>query len=123
MLPRSAGGWQLDDAGKTGHCEARVHWAELSPRLQTTLLRVGGFDARLGPGGHMLSPGEDTEIQERLLAAMAFAAITCPTLAMRHWVRDRRAQRSSLPFIGPSGTAFIGASARLGKAGFFPRGG
>src|SRR5436190_2254940 len=64
LLPRSAAGWKLDVASK-----APIEQPEfIGPNFcafASDILRVGGYDIRLGPGRHMLSPGEDTEIQER----------------------------------------------------------
>jgi GT2 family glycosyltransferase len=84
-LPRSAGGWQLPVSQKTAIRKAEF----IGPNFcafADDVLRVGGYDTRLGPGRQMASPGEDTEIQERLLRH-GVAGYYVPDAAMHHWVR------------------------------------
>ena len=85
MLPRSAAGWEMPVLEKTQITQAEF----IGPNFAAfahDILRVGGFDTRLGPGRHMTSPGEDTEIQERLLAA-GIRGYYLPDAPMRHLVR------------------------------------
>src|SRR5262245_29700270 len=85
LLPRSAAGWRMSVTGKTEILQPEF----IGPNFAAfagDVLGVGGFDTRLGPGRHMLSPGEDTEIQERLLAA-GVRGYYLPDAPMRHLVR------------------------------------
>jgi hypothetical protein len=86
LLPRSAAGWQLDVNEKTQIAQPEFIGPNMAA-FSADVLRVGGFDTRLGPGRHMASPGEDTEIQERLLAH-DIRGYYVPQAAMRHRVRD-----------------------------------
>ena len=92
-LPRSAAGWQL-----AATQQQEIRQAEfIGPNFAAfagDVRRVGGFDPRLGPGQHMISPGEDTEIQERLLAR-GIRGFYVPDAPMRHLVR---ATATSLEF-------------------------
>jgi GT2 family glycosyltransferase len=85
LLPRSAGGWQLDVTQKTPITQPEFIGPNMAA-FAADVLRVGGFDTRLGPGRHMRSPGEDTEIQERLLAH-GVRGYYVPDAAIRHLVR------------------------------------
>jgi glycosyltransferase involved in cell wall biosynthesis len=67
LLPRSAAGWKLDAPEKTEVSRPEFIGPNFAA-FAADIRRVGGFETRLGPGGHMVSPGEDTEIQDRLLA-------------------------------------------------------
>ena len=118
LLPRSAAGWQLATPEKLV-IEKPEFIGPNFAAFADDLLRVGGFDARLGPGGHMISPGEDTEIQERLLAA-GVRGYYVSDAGMRHCVRTggatvefavQRAQRNGI---------YWGIS-RARRRGFFPR--
>src|SRR5690606_23900835 len=55
FLPRSAAGWRMD-----GDHITEIHQPEfIGPNFAAfaeDLMRVGGFDTLLGPGGHMASP-------------------------------------------------------------------
>jgi len=84
-LPRSAAGWKLDTTAKTPISQPEFIGPNFAA-FADDVLRVGGFDTRLGPGRHMVSPGEDTEIQERLLAH-GIPGYYVPDAAMRHFVR------------------------------------
>ena len=75
-----------DQSTEKTQSHSRSSSGRTSPPLPPTFCRVGGFDTRLGPGPHMLSPGEDTEIQERLLAH-GVRGYYLPDAAMRHFVR------------------------------------
>src|SRR5262249_3035621 len=59
LLPRSAAGWQLDATAKTPITRPEFIGPNLAA-FASDVLRVGGFDTRLGPGRHRPSPGEDT---------------------------------------------------------------
>jgi GT2 family glycosyltransferase len=93
LLPRSAGGLRLDVKAKT-----QIHGPLFSgpnfAAFAADIRRVGGFDIGLGPGRHMASPGEDTEIQERLLASGG-RGYYVPEAAMMHRVP---AHNSTLEF-------------------------
>jgi len=93
MLPRSAAGWKWDVTAKT-----QIHQPEfIGPNFAAfaaDVLRVGGFDTRLGPGRQMACPGEDTEIQARLLAA-GVNGYYLPNAGMHHLVR---AGSAGVPF-------------------------
>jgi GT2 family glycosyltransferase len=83
-LPRSAGGWELPVTAKTAVSRAEF----IGPNFcafAADVLCAGGYDTRLGPGRQMVSPGEDTEIQERLLRHGA-RGYYVPDAAMHHWV-------------------------------------
>jgi GT2 family glycosyltransferase len=84
-LPRSAAGWKLDVTGKQEIQQAEFIGPNFAAFAQD-ICRVGGFDTRLGPGKQMVSPGEDTEIQERLLA-QGVRGFYLPDAPMRHLVR------------------------------------
>ncbi len=84
-LPRSAAGWKLETAGKTPISQPEFIGPNFAA-FAADILRVGGFDTRLGPGRHMVSPGEDTEIQERLLAT-GVRGYFLPEAPIRHLVR------------------------------------
>jgi len=118
LLPRSAAGWRWPVTEKTEIAQPEF----IGPNFAAfagDVLRAGGFDTRLGPGSHMESPGEDTEIQARLLAR-GVRGYYLPDAALHHRVRAgacsiefaiHRAERNGI-YWG------IAASRR---PGFFPR--
>src|SRR5207302_9755747 len=57
-LPRSAAGWKLDTAVQTPISQPEFIGPNFAA-FAADVLQVGGFDTRLGPGRHMISPGED----------------------------------------------------------------
>jgi GT2 family glycosyltransferase len=118
LLPRSAAGWQLDVTGK-----AEIQQPEfIGPNFAAfaaDVLRAGGFDTRLGPGGHMLSPGEDTEIQERLLA-QGVRGYYLPEAPMRHLVR-RNAGTLEFAALRAERNGLYWGICQARKQGFFPR--
>jgi GT2 family glycosyltransferase len=85
LLPRSAAGWRLDVATKTAIRQPEFIGPNMAA-FANDVLRVGGFDTRLGPGRQMQSPGEDTEIQVRLLAN-GVRGYYLPDAPIQHWVR------------------------------------
>ncbi len=85
LLPRSAAGWRLEVTAKTAIQQPEFIGPNMAA-FANDVLRVGGFDTRLGPGRQMQSPGEDTEIQERLLAN-GVRGYYLPDAPMRHLVR------------------------------------
>lgn len=84
-LPRSAAGWQLDVSAKHAIQQPEFIGPNFAA-FAADLRRVGGYDTSLGPGKHMASPGEDTEIQERLLAA-GVRGYYLPDAPIAHLVR------------------------------------
>lgn len=117
-LPRSAAGWQMDATARH-----EIHQPEfIGPNFAAfaaDLRRVGGFDTTLGPGSHMASPGEDTEIQERLLES-GIRGYYLPSAPMQHLVRAgnitpefalHRAERNGIYF----------GLRESRRPGFFPR--
>jgi GT2 family glycosyltransferase len=118
LLPRSAAGWKLDVNEKT-----RITRPEfIGPNFAAfaaDVLRVGGFDTRLGPGRHMSSPGEDTEIQERLLASGSLGYYL-PGAAIRHFVRASGATPEFAVHRAERNGVYWGIS-QASERGFFPR--
>jgi glycosyltransferase involved in cell wall biosynthesis len=84
-LPRSAAGWRLDTQSVTEIQRPEFIGPNFAAFAED-ILRVGGFDPRLGPGRQMASPGEDTEIQARLLAS-GVRGFYVSEAAMQHFVR------------------------------------
>lgn len=85
LLPRSVAGWQMS----TTRPQPIYQPAFIGPNMAaftSDVIRIGGFDERLGPGPQMLSPGEDTDVQARLLAG-GVPGFYLPRAGMRHWVR------------------------------------
>jgi glycosyltransferase involved in cell wall biosynthesis len=118
LLPRSAGGWRM-----ATEIAAEITRPEfIGPNLAAfaaDVLRVGGFDTRLGPGRHMASPGEDTEIQERLLA-VGVRGYYLPGAAMRHLVKVGCASEKFAINRAERNGVYWGIS-QSRQAGFFPR--
>jgi GT2 family glycosyltransferase len=117
-LPRSAGGWNLPVTQQTGIRRAEF----IGPNFcafADDVLRVGGFDTRLGPGQQMVSPGEDTEIQERLLAH-GLRGYYVPGAAMHHWVRAASVTTQFALHRAERNGIYWGIS-QARSAGFFPR--
>jgi GT2 family glycosyltransferase len=117
-LPRSAAGWKLDVAVKIPISQPEFIGPNFAA-FAADVLRVGGFDIRLGPGRHMASPGEDTEIQERLLAH-GVRGYYLPDAAMRHFVRSGAATPAfAIERAERNGICWGISQAR--RHGFFPR--
>jgi GT2 family glycosyltransferase len=89
FLPRSAAGWRLPVDRKTEVSRGEFIGPNMAA-FAADLLAAGGFDTSLGPGRHMRSPGEDTEIQERLLAR-GVRGFYVPEAAIHHFVREANA--------------------------------
>jgi len=118
LLPRSAAGWRMPVAEKAEIAQPEF----IGPNFAAfagDILRAGGFDTRLGPGSHMPSPGEDTEIQARLLSR-GVRGYYLPDAAMHHRVRAgacgmdfaiHRAERNGIYW----------GIAEARRPGFFPR--
>jgi len=118
MLPRSAAGWKLDATTKTRIAQPEFIGPNLAA-FAADVLDVGGFETRLGPGRHMLSPGEDTEIQERLLAH-GIAGYYVPGAAIHHLVRANAATVDFAVHRAQRNGMFWGIS-QARRRGFFPR--
>jgi GT2 family glycosyltransferase len=86
LLPRSAAGWRMTAELKTEIAQPEFIGPNFAA-FAADILRAGGFDTRLGPGSHMVSPGEDTEIQARLLAR-GVRGYYLPDAAIQHRVRQ-----------------------------------
>jgi GT2 family glycosyltransferase len=118
LLPRSAGGWALDVGPKTPIAEAEFigpNWAAFA----RDVLAVGGFDTRLGPGSHMVAPGEDTEIQVRLLAHRV-RGFYLPDAAMHHLVRAANVL-PEFAFLRAERNGICWGISQAQQRGFFPR--
>jgi GT2 family glycosyltransferase len=118
-LPRSAGGWRLVVTVKTQIAQPEF----IGPNFAAfagDVLRVGGFDVRLGPGKHMASPGEDTEIQERLLS-QGVRGFFLPDAAMHHFVRAGAASAEFAVVRAERNGVYWGIS-QARQPGFFPSG-
>ena len=118
LLPRSAAGWHM--AGETKTEISRPEF--IGPNFAAfaaDVLRVGGFDSRLGPGKHMASPGEDTEIQGRLLAT-GVRGYYVPDAAMYHLVKPGCASEQFAIHRAERNGVYWGIS-QSRQAGFFPR--
>jgi GT2 family glycosyltransferase len=118
MLPRSAGGWRLKVAAKTPITQPEF----IGPNFAAfagDILRSGGFDTRLGPGKHLISPGEDTEIQERLLAH-GVRGFYVPDAPIRHLVRANAANAEFAIHRAERNGMYWGIS-QARRRGFFPR--
>jgi glucosyl-dolichyl phosphate glucuronosyltransferase len=118
LLPRSAGGWQLPVSDKIPIDKPEFIGPNMAA-FAADLRAIGGFDEMLGPGKHMSSPGEDTEIQQRLLDR-GIVGFYLPEAAIHHFVRRcnttvefalHRAERNGI-YWGLSQTR---------RPGFFPR--
>src|SRR5262249_39161050 len=119
LLPRSAAGWVLDGATDKTPITKPEFIGPNFVAFTADVLRVGGFDERLGPGRHMLSPGEDTEIQERLLSS-GVQGYYVPDAAMRHLVRASSATVDFAVHRAERNGMYWGIS-QARKRGFFPR--
>jgi glycosyltransferase involved in cell wall biosynthesis len=118
MLPRSAGGWRLDVSAKTQITQPEFIGPNFAA-FAADILRVGGFDTSLGPGKHMVSPGEDTEIQERLLAN-GVRGFYVPGAPIRHLVRAGAASPEFAIHRAERNGMYWGIS-QARRRGFFPR--
>lgn len=117
-LPRSAAGWKLDVTEKIAITQPEFIGPNFAA-FAADIRRIGGFDTRLGPGQQMLSPGEDTEIQERLLAH-GVGGYYVPEAAMSHWVRrDAASPQFAIQRAERNGIYWGISQAR--QRGFFPR--
>ena len=117
-LPRSAAGWKLDLSAKTPISQPEF----IGPNFAAfagDICRIGGFDTRLGPGRHMVSPGEDTEIQERLLAG-GVRGYYLPDAPMRHFVRRGAASPEFALERAERNGIYWGIS-QARQPGYFPR--
>lgn len=67
FLPVSARGWVSDDGRAFGRDRTffGCNWAAFA----TDIKALGGFDARVGPGGEIGATGQETDMQVRLRAA------------------------------------------------------
>jgi GT2 family glycosyltransferase len=118
LLPRSAGGWRMAINDVTEITRPEF----IGPNFAAfagDVLRIGGFDARLGPGRHMASPGEDTEIQERLLAA-GVRGYYVPGAAMQHRVKAGCCSEEFAIHRAERNGVYWGIS-QARNSGFFPR--
>lgn len=93
LLPRSAAGWRLETTTPQPIRQPEFIGPNFAA-FTADVIRVGGFDEQLGPGPCRLSPGEDTDLQARLLE-QGVQGIYLPQAAMRHFVR---AGNASLEF-------------------------
>lgn len=119
MLPRSAAGWRMETS-----VPQPIRRPEfIGPNFAAftrDVIRVGGFDEQLGPGPGRLSPGEDTDLQVRLLAA-GVEGIYLPQAAMRHFVRSANASLAFACTRAERNGIYWGI-ARGRQRGFFPAG-
>jgi GT2 family glycosyltransferase len=117
-LPRSAAGWKLE--ASSAH---EIHQAEfIGPNFAAfavDLRHIGGFDTNLGPGRHMVSPGEDTEIQERLLQN-GVRGYYLPDASMHHLVRAANVTQEFAIHRAERNGLYWGIRESR-RAGFFPR--
>jgi glycosyltransferase involved in cell wall biosynthesis len=118
-LPRSAAGWQLETQTIT-----EIHQPEfIGPNFAAfaeDLLRVGRFDTRLGPGQQMASPGEDTEVQGRLLAN-GVRGFYVPDAGIQHFVRSGSTSLEFAVHRAERNGIYWGIE-HARTRGFFPRG-
>jgi GT2 family glycosyltransferase len=87
LLPKSAAGWDVgdDESWSRDPWFLGSNWAAFSADLR----RVGGFDARFGPGSVTSSTGQERVMQERLRRA-GVRPVRVPEAVVWHWVpRDR----------------------------------
>lgn len=118
MLPRSAAGWNWDMPAKTEIDQPEFIGPNFAA-FASDVLRSGGFDTRLGPGRHMACPGEDTEIQERLLASGA-KGYYLPDAAMHHLVRAASASLEFAVERAERNGIYWGLN-QARQSGFYPR--
>jgi len=118
LLPRSAGGWRMPVESLTEIKRPEFIGPNFAA-FAADVLKVGGFDTRLGPGRHMASPGEDTEIQERLLAA-GVRGYYLPGAAMRHLVKAGCCNEEFAIHRAERNGVYWGIS-QTRQPGFFPR--
>jgi GT2 family glycosyltransferase len=118
LLPRSAGGWRLTAKTKTEITRPEFIGPNFAA-FAADLLRVGGFDTRLGPGRHMISPGEDTEIQARLLAH-GVRGYYLPEAAICHHVKAGCASEDFAIHRAERNGVYWGIH-QARQPGFFPR--
>jgi GT2 family glycosyltransferase len=118
MLPRSAGGWQLPVGVKTEIQQPEFIGPNFAA-FASDILAVGGFDTWLGPGSQMASPGEDTEIQAKLLAH-GIRGYYLPAAEIRHRVRR---EACGIPFAvhRAERNGIYWGIAQAREAGFYPR--
>lgn len=118
FLPRSAAGWTLDATAKTEIQQPEFIGPNLAA-FAADVLAAGGFDVRLGPGPQMVSPGEDTEIQARLLSR-GVRGYYLPDAAIRHWVRAGNVTAEFAVHRAERNGIYWGIS-QARQRGFFPR--
>jgi GT2 family glycosyltransferase len=119
LLPRSAAGWRLETTAPRPIGQPEFIGPNFAA-FTRDVIRVGGFDEELGPGPHRRSPGEDTDLQARLLAA-GVQGLYLPEAAMRHFVRTGN---TSLDFACTRAerNGIYWGIARGRQRGFFPLG-
>ena len=119
LLPRTAGGWRMP-VDKPAEIQQPEFVGPNFAAFAAEILRVGGFDARLGPGAHLVSPGEDTEIQARLLAA-GVRGYYLPDAEIHHRVQ-RRASGVEFAVHRAERNGIYWGIDRARRRGFAPRG-
>lgn len=118
LLPRSAAGWRLDVCDKLPISKPEFIGPNLAA-FTADLRAVGGFDTQLGPGHHMPAPGEDTEIQERLLAH-GVTGYYLPDAAIHHFVRRANTTVEFAVHRAERNGMYWGIN-QMRRPGFFPR--
>lgn len=88
FLPPSAKGWSRQDDGD-GFVDEPVFLGSNWAAFVADLHRVGGFDARMGPGSASGSLGDETDTQARLLGAGVRGRYV-PGALVHHWVPRER---------------------------------
>ena len=102
FLPKSCKGWRLEVSGKHEVMAAEFIGSNMAA-FTTDLAAIGGFDPRLGPGKTLISCGDETDLQLRLLnhgvrgfyvpdAVIHHLARKC--VSSKQWVIDRMYRRS-----------------------------
>src|SRR5262245_52510794 len=119
LLPRTAGGWRMPVTGPAEIGQPEFVGPNFAA-FASDILRVGGFDTRLGPGSQMVSPGEDTEIQARLLSA-GVRGFYLPEAAIQHRVK-RGACGVQFAIHRAERNGIYWGIARARRRGFAPRG-
>ncbi|MEM7231298.1 MAG: glycosyltransferase [Planctomycetota bacterium] len=85
-LPASARGWELtDDSMLERPCFLGFNWAA----FRCDVVDAGGFDPNRGPGAPTMSTGQESEMQERLLAA-GCKNVYVPEARVWHYVPKNR---------------------------------
>jgi GT2 family glycosyltransferase len=87
-LPYSAKGWELSGARDCIEKSIRFlgcNWAAFAEDLRA----AGGFNVDRGPGSPSGCTGDETDMQDRLLA-MGLGGVYVPTACVRHYVPENR---------------------------------